>query len=218
MVASGVFTTANLTSYCSAEDVLAQLRAYDTTAWGTTEELAAEIAGLLGPTKAAIDAAAGRDFMLHANETVVLDGTGTRVLLLAPLGLTPVLSVSAIAISGKPLSAGDWLFYPEEAAIVLAASNTYGSYFPEGSQNVTVTLDWGYEVAPADIVVAQAKLVAAELIARNSGETGGVEAVSLGDYTVRYGSAGRFAYSVRRLVAEANETVARYRRIEFCAI
>lgn len=218
MVASGVFTTANLTSYCAAEDVLAQLRAYDTAGWGTAEELAAEIAGLLAGTKAAIDAAAGRDFMLHAGETVELDGTGTRVLLLAPLGLTPVLAVSAVAVSGKALSADDWVFYPEEAAIVLAASSRFGSRFPEGSRNVAVTLDWGYEATPADVVVAQAKLVAAELIARNSGETGGVEAVSLGDYTVRYGSAGRFAYSVRRLVAEANEAVARYRRIEFCAI
>lgn len=218
MVASGVFTTANLTSYCAAEDVLAQLRAYDTAGWGTAEELAAEIAGLLAGTKAAIDAAAGRDFMLHAGETVELDGTGTRVLLLAPLGLTPVLAVSAVAVSGKALNADDWVFYPEEAAIVLAASSRFGSRFPEGSRNVAVTLDWGYEATPADVVVAQAKLVAAELIARNSGETGGVEAVSLGDYTVRYGSAGRFAYSVRRLVAEANEAVARYRRIEFCAI
>lgn len=218
MVASGVFTTANLTSYCAAEDVRAQLRAYDTAQWGSAEELEAEIAGLLAGTKAAIDAAAGRDFLLHADETVELDGSGTRVLLLAPLGLTPVRAVSSVVVNGQALSARDWLFYPEEAAIVPAASSRCGNRFPEGKRNVVVTLDWGYEATPADIVEAQAKLVAAELIARHSGESGGVEAVSLGDYTVRYGSAGRFAYSVRRLVTEANEAVARYRRIEFCAI
>ncbi len=218
MVASGVFTTANLTSYCSVDDVLALLRAYDTSAWGAEEDLVAEIGALLGPTKSAIDGAAGRDFMLHADATVTLDGSGTRVLLLAPLGLTPVVRVGWVRVGGAELADDEWLFYPEEAAIVLAASAGYGSRFPEGSQNVEVRLDWGYEATPADVMAAQAKLAAAELIGKCSGEGGGVEAVSLGDYTVRYGGAGRFAYTIRRLVSEANEVVARYRRIDFCAI
>ncbi|MGD9495695.1 MAG: hypothetical protein AB7Y46_05230 [Armatimonadota bacterium] len=218
MVASGVFTTANLTSYCSGEDVLALLRAYDTSAWGTQEELGAEIGALLAPTRAAIDAAAGRDFLLHADETALLDGSGTRVLLLAAQGLTPVVGVSAVTVDGTPLSDDEWLLYPQEAALVLAAGSRVGSCFPEGNQNVAVTLDWGYEQTPADVRMAQAKLVAAELIAGHSGEAGGVEAVSLGDYTVRYGAAGRLGSCVRRLVAEANEVVARYRRLELCAI
>ncbi len=218
MVASGVFTTANLTSYCSVEDVLALLRAYDTSEWAAEEELVAEIAALLAPTKAAVDSAAGRDFMLHADETVVLDGTGTRVLLLAPLGMTPVVQVHAVSVGGRALTEDEWLFYPEEAAIVLAASSSFASHFPEGTRNIEVALDWGYEATPSDVMAAQAKLVAAELIAKYSGEAGGVEAVSLGDYTVRYGGAGRHGYTVRRLVAEASEAVARYRRIDFCAI
>ena len=44
------------------------------------------------------------------------------------------------------------------------------------------------------------------------------ESVTLGDYKVRYGGTGRFAYTIRRLVAEASEVIARYRRIDFCAI
>ncbi len=218
MVASGVFTTANLVSYCSAEDVLALLRAYETEAWGTEEELLAQITALLGPTKSAIDSAAGRDFLLHADETVVIDGTGTRVLLLAPLGLTPVVEIAKVSVSGTELDESEWLFYPEEGAIVLAAGSRLGRRFPEGAQNVELTLDWGYEVTPADIVTAQAKLAAAELLATMTGDEGGVEAVTLGDYAVRYGGSGRFAYTIRRLVTEVNETVARYRRIDFCAI
>ncbi|MEA3400639.1 MAG: hypothetical protein U9R79_05270 [Armatimonadota bacterium] len=218
MVASGVFTTANLTSYCSAEDVLELLRAYDLSDWGSEEELTGRIAGLLGETRAAIDSAAGRDFLLHADETVHVDGTGTRVLLLGPLGLTPVVSVESVSVDGAELEADEWLLYPEETAIVLAASSDLGSRFPEGRQNITIVLDWGYEQTPADVRTAQAKLTAAELLARMTGEEGGVESVSVGDYSVSYGSAGRFAYSVRRLVAEANEVVARYRRLDFCAI
>ncbi len=218
MVAQGVFTTANLVSYCAPEDVLALLSAYDTSEWGTLEELQIAATRKMPETKAAIDAAAGRDFLLHADETVVLDGTGTRVLLLAPLGLTPLVAVESVRVRGRELGAGAWHFYQDEAAIVLAAANSVGSCFPKGSQNVEVTLDWGYDTTPSDIAAAQAKLIAAELIGTHTGEQGGVEAVSLGDYTVRYGVEGRFAHTVRRLVAEARETVARYRRIDFCAI
>ncbi|MFW6156202.1 MAG: hypothetical protein ACOC7J_02690 [Armatimonadota bacterium] len=218
MVAKGVFTTANLTSYCAPEDVLAVLAGYDTSGWGTPEELLVDATREMPATKAAIDAAAGRDFMLHADETVLVDGSGTRVLLLAPLGLTPVVNVDSVRVDGRELTTGEWLFYPDEAAIVLAASNRIGRHYPEGSQNVEIRLDWGYEATPSDIAAAQAKLIAAELLARYAGERGGVEAVSLGDYMVRYGTDGRFAHAVRRLVTEAREAVARYRRIDFCAI
>lgn len=218
MVASGVFTTTNLTSYCSVEDVLSLVGAFDASEWGSDEELAREVSALLAPTKAAVDSAAGRDFLLHADATVEVDGTGTRVLLLAPLGLSPVVEVTSVAVDARELGDDEWLFYQDESAIVLAAGSCLGTKFPEGSQNIEVTLDWGYPVTPTDIVLAQAKLAAAELVAQNTGERGGVEAVSLGDYSVRYAGAGRFAHTVRRLVSEANELVARYRRIDFCAI
>jgi len=218
MVAEGVFTTANLESYCAAEDVLALLRAYDTSDWGTAEELLTRATAALAPTKAAIDAAAGRDFLLHADDTVAMDGSGTRVLLLAPLGITPVVSAHGVSVNGRELNASEWLFYPDEAAIVLAATGRLGGSFPAGSRNIEVTLDWGYEAPPPDVIAAQAKLAAAELLATHTGEQGGVAAVTLGDYTVRYGSEGRFAHTIRRLVAEAREAVARYRRIDFCAI
>ncbi|NLO05439.1 MAG: hypothetical protein GX131_06365 [candidate division WS1 bacterium] len=218
MVAEGVFTTTNLESYCSVDDVLALLRAYDTSEWGSATELAAEVTALLEPTKAAVDSAAGRDFLLHCGQTVALDGTGTRVLLLSAAGLTPVVDVEAVQVNERTLDADEWLLYREEGAIVLAATSRLGRNFPEGRQNIQVTLDWGYEVTPADVAAAQARLIAAELVARWTGDGGGVEAVSLGDYTVRYGTDGRHAYTIRRLVAEAREAVARYRRLDFCAI
>ncbi|MGI5820363.1 MAG: hypothetical protein ACOX9R_19925 [Armatimonadota bacterium] len=218
MVAEGVFTTANLVSYCSAEDVLALLRAYDTSEWGAEEELLVEVVETLARARSAIEAMAGRDFFLHANETVRLDGSGSRVLLLGASGLTPVVSVERIGVNGRELADDAWLFYADEAAVVMAASSRYGRQFPEGAQNVEVTLDWGYEETPGEIRSAQAKLAAAELLARHTGEQGGVEAVSLGDYTVRYGSEGRFAHTIRRLVAEAREAAARYRRLDFRAI
>lgn len=218
MVASGVFTTANMVSYCTAEDVLALLAGYDTSGWGTEEELVAEATALLGPTRSAIESAAGRDFMLHANEEVAVDGSGSRVLLLAPLGLTPVVEVHAVEVNGRELGPDAWLFYRDEAAIVLAMGGASSGSFPRGRQNVLVTLDWGYEVTPADIESAQAKLAAAELLAKWSGESGEVESVRIGDYAVRYGGSGRYAHSIRRLVSEAQEAVGRYRRMEFCAI
>jgi len=218
MVAKGVFTTANLTSYCSAQDVLALLEAYDLSEWGDEDALLVRATELLSPTKSAIDSAAGRDFMLHADQTVLVDGSGSRTLLLAPLGLAPVLRVDCVKVSGTELAVDQWLLYPEEACIVLSAASRSVSQFPAGNQNVEVTLDWGYEAAPGDIVMAQAKLAAAELLALASGERGGVEAVSVGDYSVRYGSLGKFSHAVRRLVLEAAEAVGRHRQLDFCAI
>ncbi len=217
MVASGVFTTVSLVSYCSAADVLAQLQGYDTSGWGSAEELETAITGLLAQTREAVDGVAGRDFMLHPGETVRLDGSGTRVLLLSPHGLHPVTQIESVVVEGRALEESDWLFYAEEGALVLAASSTFGVRFPEGNQNVEVTLDWGYETPPADVRLAQAKLTAAELLARNSGEQGGVEAVRIGDYSVRY-EEGRHGYTIRRLVAEAEELLGRHRRPELCVI
>ena len=218
MVATGVFTTANLASYCSVEDVLALLEGYDLSDSGGEDALVTRASELLSSTKAAIDSAAGRDFMLHPDTTVLIDGTGDRVLLLAPLGLVPVVSVASVKIGGVELPADDWLVYAEEAAIVLATSSRLVSKFPVGRQNIEVNLDWGYENIPADIAMAQAKLVAAELLAGAGGESGTVEAVSLGDYSVRYADTGRFSYSVQRFVHEAAEAVARHRRLDFCIV
>ncbi len=218
MVAKGVFTTANLTSYCSVGDVLALLEGYDLSDWGGEDALITRASELLSATKAAIDGAAGRDFMLHPDQTVLIDGTGDRVLLLAPLGLVPVVTVSSVKIGGVTLAADDWLVYAEEAAIVLATNSRLATKFPVGRQNIEMNLDWGHERIPADIAMAQAKLVAAELLAASGGESGEVEAVSLGDYSVRYADTGRFAYSVQRLVHEASEAVARHRRLDFCSV
>ncbi len=218
MVAKGVFTTANLTSYCSVADILALLAAHDLSDWGDDDALRVRATEILASTKSAIDSAAGRDFLLHADDAVAVDGNGSRSLLLSPLGLVPVVSVSSITINGSALADEAWLVYPEEACIVLNSSVGYGLVFPRGNQNVEMTLDWGYERVPEDIAMAQAKLAAAELLAGASGERGGVEAVSVGDYTVRYGSDGRWAHTVRRLACEAAEAVGRHRQLDFCAI
>ena len=218
MVAEGVFTTANLESYCSVDEVMSLLEAYDLSDWGDEEALRVRAGELLGPTKAAIDSSSGRDFLLHPDDTMTLDGDGTRRLLLAPLGIVPVVAIQSVAVNGAILDEAEWLFYREEACVELAASSRLGTCFPAGSRNVELNLDWGYEVTPYDIRMAQAKLVAAELLAMTTGERGSVEALSLGDYTVRYGGSGRFAGAVRRLVAEAAEVVNRYRRLDFCVV
>lgn len=218
MVAQGVFTTGNLESYCNVSEALALLEGYDLSGWGDADALQRRAQQLVGPTKAAIDTAAGRDFMLHVDETVVVDGTGQSKLLLSPLGLVPVVQVKAVRVAGAELPPEAWLLYPEEAYVALVGGNGQPSRFPVGKRNVEVTMDWGYNTPPADIALAQAKLIAAELLSEISGERGGVEAVRLGDYTVRYGTAGHYAQMIRRLVEEATETVSRYRQLDFCVI
>ena len=164
-----------------------------------------------------------------------MDGSGTRRLLLAPLGISPVVSVQSVAVNGVALGDDEWWLRQEEACIELSTGSRLAAGFPDGIGNVEVVLDWGYEanhpfatirdflewgyeVAPDDIRLAQAKLAAAELLAASTGERGGVEAVRLGDYSVRYGGPGRFADAVRRLVAEAAEVVDRYRLLDYFVV
>jgi len=200
-------------TYCSGEDVLAFLAAYHLD--GDAASLASQVAALLPATKAAIDSAANRDFRFHAGDTILMDGSGDRVLFLGSTGTVPVEAVTAVAVGNTEVPADEWFVYAEEAALVMSTTATLLSRFPAGCQNVAVTLDWGYRVPPAAVAVAQAKLVAATLLSRPGGKRGSDASVEIGGYIIQFAGTGAFSYTIRRLVAEVAEAVGRYRRFDF---
>jgi len=217
MGTQGVFTTGNLSSYCTAEDVLKVLGGYDLTAFGTGEELALRVQELLPLTRGLVDRAAGRDFRWHADETVALDGKGTDRLLLTEAGVGLPVQVAAVRLEGATVQAAAYHVYPETGLVRLKPSATLAR-FPEGVQNVTVDLDWGFEQTPAEVALAQAKLTAAEVLAEVGGEGGAVRETRIGDYAVRYAAEGRYGGAVGRLCAEAEEVLRRYRAVRVAAV
>jgi len=217
MVAEGAFATGSLGSYCAAADVLGLLSAYDVASWGGEDALKARTLQLLGPTRRAVDSEAGRDFFHHEHDEIEIDGSGTEVLSLNGSGVSPPVEVSSVALNGVVLDAQGWRYYGSANSIKLTP-NAGVRRFAEGTQNVSVVVSWGYESPPDDIALAQAKLAAAQLISELSAEGQAVQALSLGDYTVRYSAEGRYGGEIVRLVSAAKETIGKHRAMKMVSV
>jgi hypothetical protein len=207
-----------LDSYCLAADVVPLLGGYDLSVVGDAAAVAARVAQLLPVTRQRLEDLAGRDFFWHAGETVVLDGTGRGRLSLYETGCTPVAAVQAVVVDGHTLPPAAYAVYPQKGEIHLHAHGEGAGWrlegrFPHGLQNVTVTLDWGYPQVPPEVSLAQAKLTAAELLAEAAGEKLTAAEVHLGDFSVRYAGAGKYAAAIQALVQEAGALVQGYRRV-----
>ncbi len=218
MVAYGVFSTGNINSYCSVEQVLALLVGYDLARIGDSEAVAARIQQLLAVTRQAVDGVAGRDFAWHADDEITVDGSGTDQLSLAPLGIVPISTVQQITIAEREVPADDYVLYGEAGEIRLRPAARVGSCFPSGLQNIALVLDWGYPDVPAKVSMAQAKLTAAQILAEAAGETSQTESVRIGDYAVRYARQGKYGAVIERLTQEASEALQPYRGIGMAAV
>lgn len=218
MVAEGVFSTGSLTSYCTPGQVQALLVGYDLSRIGDDPAVAERIQQLLSLTRQAVDQAADHDFLWHADDQIVIDGSGTDRLSLAPQGIVPLVAVQQIQIAGRPVSATDYVVYEQTAEIRLKPGASIGSYFPAGLQNISLTLDWGYEQVPAEVAMAQAKLTAAQILAEATGPTATAVAVRIGDYQVRFAPDGQYGAVIQQLIQEARQTLQPYRRMGMAAV
>jgi len=217
MVAQGMFATGLLNSYCTIEDVIALISAYDLDSWGGQEAVESRISQLLIPTKQAVDTEAGRDFLRHYDQVIALDGSGTKVLSLTGQGVFPPVEVTAVKVNDEDIDSGQWRYYASANSIKLIPTARLQS-FPGGVQNIQVSLEWGYEYPPGDIAMSQAKLAAAQLISELSAESQSVQQLKLGDYTVRYSPEGRYGADIQHLVTSAREAIRKYRAMRMVSI
>ena len=207
-----------LTSYCKTDDVLRLLAGYDTAAIGSEDDLRARVRELLAPTRGAVDTEAGRDFLLHFDDTVQQDGNGSGTLGLAQLGVRPIQSVRELTVDGTEIPDGEYVCYGDEGVVRLKAGGRLGGVFPVGVQNVTTRVDWGYDRPPADIGLAQAKLVAGQVLSEVAGVRGSVGSMSLGDYSVSYDAGGEHAGVIQRWVEDARRVARSYRELRFVVV
>lgn len=218
MVSFGVFVTGVLQSYCTADDVLRLLAGFDLSRLGDEGAIRERVTGLLAAAKAAVDTLAGRDFGYHPEDEVCVDGSGRASVVLGSYGISPVQTVTRVVVDGAEIPRDKYVTYGAEGTIRLKSDSAPGGVFPVGNQNVCVTLDWGYPQPPADIALAEAKLVAAEVLAAAAGEHGAVTSVRLGDYSVSYDTDGENAGVVARWVADATRAVSRHRGVRVAAV
>lgn len=200
-------------SYCTAEDVLdGPLKAMDLSNIGAErDDQLAYIEDLLDATKLILDAEAGRDFDLHENDVVLLDGTNADRVILWKDDNTlcvPVIAVSEVKVYGRTINItnlfvdnriGRLGFQYNVQDRVFIHRSLRGSLwtFPQDFQNVEVTLDWGFTEPPADVKKAQSFLTAGlVLVTSGGGLSGGVRELEISDFRVVYGTTGPYASQI----------------------
>ncbi|MFN3652617.1 MAG: hypothetical protein ACK47B_23820 [Armatimonadota bacterium] len=205
-------------SYCDASDVLdGPLKGLDLSTLGDSAAQTAYVTALLDASKLMVDQAAERDFDLHTDDVVELDGNGADRLAVWKDDRTlcvPIVSVSAISVYGSALDLTD-LKVDSSAGIVgfqAAGSERLAlrrgmrgrsSTFPRDFRNVEITLTWGYAAPPADVVLAQALVTACLVVLTlGGGVSGGLLRKKIEDFEVQYGE-GQYRQQVKEWTTRA---------------
>lgn len=124
-----------------------------------------------------------------ATDTVSLNGTGTDVLLLPQ---RPVIAAGTVLVNGGTVT--DYIpptpegFLYRGTAIGLGYWSNCGAMWPRGRQNIRVTYDHGYTVAPTNNVPRSIRMVALSIASRLVVQ-GVAQSETVGDTTISYGMA-----------------------------
>ncbi len=156
----------------------------------------------------------GQTFELEVDEDVILDGKGTRTLLLPQLPVHDVTYLANLDEDGVPTSIENW-YLGNAGVIWLRADAT--ECFGIGHGNIAVTYTHGYDLDPAhpegfDPLPADLKMCVlqiATLSLSNIGASGVVTGETIGSYQVTYADPGESGGSA--LPPELVEVLDRYR-------
>lgn len=216
--------------YCSANDVLSVLTAYDLSKLGDdTATQVAKINNMLPRFRMYVDRASGRRKygFYEWEDTVEIDGTGDGFLNLRKWGLFPIISVTSITVNDTEIEDTVYEVYQDEGYIVRASQVTESVHewtggtgiWPKGYKNIVIDMSWGYEDIPEDIRWAQAQWCAAEILASIGGATsGGYSRIRIGDYSISYGREGPYAVDIERLLGNALKICGSYHGIKTIVI
>jgi len=205
-------------SYCTVDEILRLLGPYDLSRLGDNAACEQAVKELLATTRSIIESEAGRDFGFHANDEILIDGTGTALIDVGErTACTPLLTVKSLSINGEEVAASEYVVYATEGVIRLTGNGLWSS-FSKGLQNVCVVADWGYVQSPTPIRLAQAKLTAAMLLAECSGDGAGLERLRIGDYEVAYGDGGQYSTQVKAWVEQAQATARGMRSVRIMSV
>jgi len=180
-----------------------------------SSELDTLISNLNDRAKSLIDEHCQRDFDEHTGETVKADGNGRNELSLpqyaAGDGLYyPIINLSSVSLNGNALDASDYRIKPQPNALsnrnagVIERKN---ARWPEGWENIEVTLDWGYSNPPEEVKSIAESLVVDQLLDAAQAEQGsGATSISMDGFSVSF--SGRMT-----LNEEQKQRLGRFRRV-----
>jgi hypothetical protein len=158
-------------------------------------ELDTLITALNDRAKSRIDEFCGRDFESHLGETVKVDGNGRTELSLrrhaAGEGLyQPIISLTSVKLHNSTLDASDYRIKPQPNSLPNRNAGIIErkhARWPEGWENIEVTLDWGFSSPPDEVKsVAESMVKEALLDAAQADKSSGAESVSMDGYSVSF--------------------------------
>ncbi|HEX9991349.1 MAG TPA: hypothetical protein VGB14_00335 [Acidimicrobiales bacterium] len=130
----------------------------------------------LAEADAIVKAVTGQTIELVEGDTATLDSYGRRRLQLPQL---PVVDVTAVAVDGRSLLAGEYTWDT-------AGGLWRPGRWPTGGRIVTVTYSHGYEDVPAELVGVVCRIAYRMLRSGDPAPSGAVKAKSVADYSVTY--------------------------------
>ena len=164
--------------FCSVDDINAFLG---------TEILPGDAQALLAieEATAVIKNYCNQEIEQVSDETILLDGTGSTKLFLPEL---PVVSITSVEVDGVLL---DPNYYALAENGVLWRK--YGTW-TLGARNIEIVYTHGYTIIPEDVrgvcYRSAARLFQAQLKAAKVDLVGDVKSISVGDYSISFGSEG----------------------------
>lgn len=162
-----------------------------------------------------IDEYCQRDFEQHSGETVKVDGNGRTELSLpqqaAADGLFyPIINLTEVKLNGNALGASDYRIKPQPNALSdrnAGIIERKHARWPEGWENIEVTLDWGYSSPPPEVKsIAESLIVDQLLNAVQDSKSSGADSVSMDGYSVTFSQR-------MRLDDQHKEQLGRFRRV-----
>lgn len=202
-----------MAEFCTVADLEALLQVEISTAAQLASAERAIVAA-----KAAIQNYCQQQIALVEDDEITLDVEAGRQRLFLPE--LPVIEVASVIEDGETLTVGSDEDYQVGRHGVLYR---VGQNWAEGIQIVTVTYTHGYEEIPDDVIDvctrAAARMYQAGLKSAELEGIAGVQAMSLGDYSVTFGSEGGGGVSEgilgasasRALLLSEKDTLNRYR-------
>ena len=162
-------------------------------------------------------------FNNNAAAAISVDGTGSSVVRLSVDRYVPLLSLSALVIDGTTQTLSNFVTYPDgrvEFARDGTNAGTAGTLatFTPGTQNIDLTITWGYATTPEMVIRAAYILAKAALMDRiadaidptDASVPPGVLQWQMGEYSVRFDKDGQYGPQVKRATARAKRYLGPY--------
>ncbi|KKM64126.1 hypothetical protein LCGC14_1504520 [marine sediment metagenome] len=163
---------------------------------------------------------------LNSATSISLDGTGAHFIRLSPYGYYPLIDVTAITIDDDSQTLTDFKWdtdgnieFDRTGTFSGATSRTLVSSFMPGSQNIDLTIDWGYATVNNRVVRAVYLCGKAAILERLSMALDPTEAAvppgtqrwASGEFSVQFEKDGQYGAQMRNCMKRASKLLDRFK-------